>query len=59
LTRPDERQLRIDPAASLRLAARFGWTEAVARGGRVQRFIEALTGMVFIGFGIRLATLRA
>ena len=28
--RGDERQLRIDLAASLRLAARFGWTEAVA-----------------------------
>ena len=27
--RGDERQLRIDLAASLRLAARFGWTEAV------------------------------
>lgn len=59
MTRPGERQLRIDPAASLRLAERFGWTEAVARSGRVRRFVEALTGMVVVGFGIELATLRA
>jgi len=59
LTRPDERQLRIDLAISLRLAAGFGWTEAAARGGRVERFVKALTGMVFVGFGIELATLRA
>ena len=30
-----------------------------ARSGRVQRVIKGLTGAVFIGFGIKLATLRA
>lgn len=36
----------------------FDRLSAVARGGRVQRWIKALTGMVFVGFGIKLATLR-
>lgn len=66
MMRPDERHLRIDLAGSLRLAARFGpmvllfgRLSAAARGGRVRRFVKALTGMVFVGFGIKLATLRA
>jgi len=59
LTRSDEQQLRIGLAALLRRAARFGWTEDAARGGRVERFVKALTGMVFVGLGIRFATLRA
>ena len=29
-----------------------------ARGGRVQRYIKGLTGIVFVGFGVKLATLR-
>lgn len=30
----------------------------VARSGRVQRAVKGLTGAVFVGFGIKLATLR-
>jgi threonine/homoserine/homoserine lactone efflux protein len=36
----------------------FNRVSAVARSGRIQRYIKALTGMVFVGFGIKLATLR-
>ena len=36
----------------------FDRLSSAARGGRVQRFIKGLTGMVFVGFGIKLATLR-
>lgn len=66
MMRPDERHSRIVLAAALRLAARFGpmvllfdRLSAAARGGRVRRFVKALTGMTFVGFGITLATLRA
>lgn len=31
----------------------------VARGGQIQRYIKGITGMVFVGFGVKLATLRA
>ncbi len=37
----------------------FDRISAVARGGRVQRWLKGLTGLVFVGFGIKLATLRA
>ena len=37
----------------------FDKLSATARGGRVQRFVKGLTGVVFVGFGIKLATLRA
>ena len=37
----------------------FGRLSTFARGGRVQRSIKGLTGLVFVGFGIKLATLRA
>lgn len=36
----------------------FGRLTAMARSGRMQRAIKALTGMVFVGFGFKLATLR-
>lgn len=36
----------------------FDRLSTVARSGRVQRWIKGLTGAVFIGFGIKLATLR-
>jgi threonine/homoserine/homoserine lactone efflux protein len=36
----------------------FEKLSAAARGGRVQRAVKALTGMVFVGFGLKLATLR-
>ncbi len=36
----------------------FDRLSAVARGGRVQRAVKALTGVVFVGFGLKLATLR-
>ncbi|MAY63601.1 MAG: MFS transporter [Rhizobiales bacterium] len=36
----------------------FDRLSTVARGDRVQRWIRGLTGAVFIGFGIKLATLR-
>jgi threonine/homoserine/homoserine lactone efflux protein len=31
----------------------------VARSGRLTRYVKGLTGLVFIGFGVKLATLRA
>ena len=37
----------------------FDKLSAAARGGRVQRWLKGLTGVVFVGFGIKLATLRA
>lgn len=37
----------------------FDRLSGVARSGRVQRAVKALTGAVFIGFGLKLATLRA
>lgn len=37
----------------------FDRLSALARGGRMQRLIRGLTGSVFVGFGIKLATLRA
>jgi threonine/homoserine/homoserine lactone efflux protein len=37
----------------------FDKLSAAARGGRVQRYVKGLTGVVFVGFGIKLATLRA
>lgn len=36
----------------------FGRLSTVARNARMQRAVKALTGMVFVGFGIKLATLR-
>ncbi len=36
----------------------FDRLSAVARSGRVQRVVKGLTGMVFVGFGVKLATLR-
>lgn len=36
----------------------FDRLSMAVRGGNVQRFIKGLTGMVFVGFGIKLATLR-
>ncbi len=36
----------------------FDRLSAVARGGRVQRWVKGLTGLVFVGFGVKLATLR-
>ena len=36
----------------------FDRLSLVARGDRVQRWIKGLTGAVFIGFGIKLASLR-
>ena len=37
----------------------FERLSAVARNGRIQRAIKAVTGVVFVGFGLKLATLRA
>ncbi|MDO9306717.1 MAG: LysE family transporter [Mesorhizobium sp.] len=37
----------------------FDRLSRVARSGRVQRVVKGLTGAVFVGFGIKLATLRA
>jgi len=37
----------------------FERLSSVARSGSVQRWVKAVTGMVFVGFGIKLATLRA
>lgn len=36
----------------------FDRLSAAARSGRVQRAVKALAGLVFIGFGLKLATLR-
>jgi len=36
----------------------FDRLSALARGGGAQRAIKGLTGVVFVGFGIKLATLR-
>lgn len=36
----------------------FARISAIARGGRVQRWIKGATGMVFLGFGAKLATYR-
>ncbi|MEX0953978.1 MAG: LysE family translocator [Rhizobiaceae bacterium] len=36
----------------------FDRLSTVARNDRIQRVVKALTGMVFVGFGIKLATLR-
>jgi len=37
----------------------FDTLSGAARSGRAQRTVKALTGMVFVGFGIKLATLKA
>ncbi|WP_113340560.1 LysE family translocator [Rhizobium cremeum] len=37
----------------------FSRITSFARNGRVERWIKAATGVVFIGFGMKLATLRA
>ncbi|WP_319775169.1 LysE family translocator [Breoghania sp.] len=37
----------------------FARLAAAARSGRFQRFIKAATGAVFIGFGLKLATMKA
>ncbi len=37
----------------------FDRLSALARGGRVRRWVQAATGLVFVGFGVRLATLRS
>ena len=37
----------------------FDHLSKFARDGRIRRAINALTGMVFVGFGVKLATLRA
>ena len=36
----------------------FAKLTAVARGGRFQRWIRGVTGAVFVGFGLKMATLR-
>lgn len=36
----------------------FDRLSAAVRGGLVQRWLKGLTGLVFVGFGIKLATLR-
>ena len=36
----------------------FDRLSGLGRGGRVQRYVRGVTGMVFVGFGIKLATLR-
>jgi threonine/homoserine/homoserine lactone efflux protein len=36
----------------------FARLSAFARGGSVQRWIKGVTGMVFLGFGAKLATFR-
>ena len=36
----------------------FGRLSTLAHSGRVQRAIKGVTGVVFVGFGIKLATLR-
>ena len=36
----------------------FGRLSMLARSGRMQRAIKGLTGVVFVGFGIKLASLR-
>jgi threonine/homoserine/homoserine lactone efflux protein len=30
-----------------------------ARKGNIQRWIKGITGAIFVGFGVKLATLRA
>lgn len=37
----------------------FARLVTAARGGRFQRWIKAVTGLVFLGFGLKLATMRA
>lgn len=37
----------------------FDRLSGAARNGRIQRWVKAVTGLVFVGFGIKLATLRA
>jgi threonine/homoserine/homoserine lactone efflux protein len=37
----------------------FDRLSAAARNDRIQRWIKAATGLVFVGFGIKLATLKA
>lgn len=36
----------------------FDRLSVAVRGGQVQRWLKGLTGLVFVGFGIKLATLR-
>jgi threonine/homoserine/homoserine lactone efflux protein len=36
----------------------FDRLSAAVRGGKVQRWLKGLTGLVFVGFGVKLATLR-
>ena len=36
----------------------FDRLSTLARSDRIQRAIKGVTGMVFVGFGIKLATLR-
>lgn len=40
------------------MVAAFARLSAVARGSRVQRWIKGVTGMVFLGFGAKLASYR-
>lgn len=37
----------------------FSRVARFARSGRVERWVKAVTGVVFIGFGLKLATMRA
>jgi len=37
----------------------FSRLSRLARSGRVERWVKAVTGVVFIGFGLKLATMRA
>jgi len=37
----------------------FSRLSRFARSGRVERWIKAVTGLVFVGFGLKLATMRA
>ncbi len=41
------------------MVALFARLAAATRSGRFQRFIKAATGAVFVGFGLKLATMRA
>lgn len=36
----------------------FNRLAGVTRGGKVQRYLKAMTGFLFVGFGLKLATMR-
>ena len=36
----------------------FDRLSGVAKGGKVQRYLKAMTGVLFVGFGVKLATMR-